>query len=137
MAGYSKLYVIGGEGGFMGADGVSPIALMILVGQSDRIWFEAKYFMESIERLGSIEILIPDPSTKPDQLLDACLVFLPEHFRSCASLALVTKLLVGRKRLDLSDLDDELQGAWKSLRDEARQLLKGINIWQAELVQLN
>lgn len=48
MAGYSKLYVVGGLGGFMGADGVNPIDFLVLVGDADRQWFEPHYFDRSL-----------------------------------------------------------------------------------------
>ena len=35
MAGYSKFYVFGGAAGFQGADGVNPIAFLVLVGEGD------------------------------------------------------------------------------------------------------
>lgn len=44
MAGYSKIYCIGGEGGFLGADGMNPIDFQILVGDADRQWLEVRYF---------------------------------------------------------------------------------------------
>ena len=36
MSGYSRFYVFGGQGGYLGADGVNPIALMILIGDGNR-----------------------------------------------------------------------------------------------------
>ena len=44
MAGYSKIYCIGGEGGFLGSDGMNPIDFQILVGDGNRQWLEARYF---------------------------------------------------------------------------------------------
>ena len=43
MAGYSRIYCIGGLGGFGGADGINPILLQIWVGDASRQWFEAHY----------------------------------------------------------------------------------------------
>ncbi len=40
MSGFSRFYVFGGAGGFMGADGVDPVAFMIFVGDGDRQWLE-------------------------------------------------------------------------------------------------
>ena len=36
MSGYSKIYCIGGEGGFLGSDGMNPIDFQILVGDGNR-----------------------------------------------------------------------------------------------------
>jgi hypothetical protein len=36
MAGFHKLYVVGGDGGFMGADNVNPIDYILAVGTFDR-----------------------------------------------------------------------------------------------------
>ena len=44
MAGFSKIYCIGGEGGFLGSDGINPIALQIWQGEGNRMWFEVHYF---------------------------------------------------------------------------------------------
>ena len=47
MAGFYKIYMVGGSGGFLGADGINPIGLQILVGTADREWLEPKYFLRS------------------------------------------------------------------------------------------
>jgi hypothetical protein len=44
MAGYSKLYCVGGLGGYLGADGINPILFQILIGNADRQWLEVHYF---------------------------------------------------------------------------------------------
>jgi hypothetical protein len=48
VAGFSRLYVVGGLGGFQGADGVNPIEFMVLVGDGSRQWLEPHYFDGSI-----------------------------------------------------------------------------------------
>jgi hypothetical protein len=48
MAGFSSLYVIGGEGGFMEADGGNSIEFLVLVGDADRHWLELHYLDNSI-----------------------------------------------------------------------------------------
>ena len=40
MAGFNKVYYVGGLGGFMGADGINPICFEIWVGDADRQWLE-------------------------------------------------------------------------------------------------
>ena len=49
MAGYSKIYCVGGEGGFLGADGMNPIDFQILIGDGDRQWLEVRYFNRDIK----------------------------------------------------------------------------------------
>lgn len=44
MAGFSKIYCVGGLGGFQGADGVNPILFQILVGDASRQWLQVHYF---------------------------------------------------------------------------------------------
>ncbi len=56
MAGYSRLYAVGGLGGFMGADGVNPIEFLILVGDADRQWLEPHYFDRSITPIGRLRM---------------------------------------------------------------------------------
>ena len=87
MAGFSRLYVIGGLGGFMGADGVNPIEAMVLIGDSDRQWLEARHFDTSITPIGAVRLIVPAGPDVPDFLLDACIAFFPRYFESCRSLA--------------------------------------------------
>ena len=68
LAGFSKLYVIGGLGGFQGADGVYPIRLQIWLGEGDRQWLEPHYVDASIRPLGSVRTIIPDGPDAPIRL---------------------------------------------------------------------
>jgi len=86
VAGYSKFYVIGGQGGFMGADGVNPIEFLVLVGDAGRQWLEPHYFDRSIKPIGRLRAIVPAGPDQPDSLLDACIAFCPRHFRECPSL---------------------------------------------------
>ena len=79
MAGFFRLYVVGGLGGFMGADGVNPIEFMILAGHSSRQWLEPHYFNASPR---------------------------------------------------------EIPAAWARLREEARPIFAGMNIWRADLTPI-
>ena len=54
MAGFSKIYCVGGLGGFQGADGVNPIFFRILVGNSDRQWLQVHYFDQTIKPIGRL-----------------------------------------------------------------------------------
>jgi hypothetical protein len=55
MSGCDELYVIGGNGGFMGADGANPIEVMILVGNGSRMWFTPHFFVPEIKPLGNMK----------------------------------------------------------------------------------
>lgn len=65
MAGYSRLYVVGGLGGFMGADGVNPIEFLVLVGNADRQWLEPHYFDRTIKPIGKLRSLCRLSRTTP------------------------------------------------------------------------
>ncbi len=133
MAGYSKIYVVGGLGGF---DGVNPIEFLILVGDADRQWLEPHYFDESIKPIGRLQSIVPAGPNHPDSLLDACIAFCPRHFRSCPSLAKVESTLQEADRLDFHLGAQEIPKDWPSLREEARPLFAAMNIWRANLVPI-
>jgi hypothetical protein len=137
VAGFSKFYVIGGLGGFMGADGVNPIELLILVGNADRQWLEPHYFDTSITPLGRLRVIVPRIPNDPDSLLDACIAFYPRHFNSCPSIPEVESALADADRLDFDAGLKEIPEAWSRLREEARPLFAAMNIWQANLIPLN
>jgi hypothetical protein len=59
MAGFYKLYVVGGVGGYMGADGVNPIDYILTVGTADRQWFEVRYFRQGMRPLGDVRVTVP------------------------------------------------------------------------------
>lgn len=137
MAGFSKLYVIGGQGGFMGADGVNPIEFFVLVGESDRQWLEPHYFDRSIDPIGKLGVIIPASPNHPDSLLDACIAFCPRHFKGCPSLGAVEAALRDAERLDFNADPQDIPPAWARLREEARPLFAEMNIWQADLVSIS
>jgi hypothetical protein len=136
VAGYSKLYVVGGLGGFMGADGVNPIEFLVFVGDADRQWLEPHYFDGSIKSIGRLRVIVPAAPDHQDSLLDACIAFCPRHFRSCPSLAEVESALREADRLDFDARPQEIPAAWASLREEARPLFAAMNIWHADLVPI-
>ena len=136
MAGYSKIYVIGGQGGFMGADGVNPIEFLVLVGDSDRQWLEPKYFDRSIKPIGKLRVIVPAGPDQLDSLLDACIAFCPRHFSGCPSLGEVESVLRDVQRLDFHACPEDIPTAWARLRDEARPLFANMCIWRADLVPI-
>lgn len=136
MAGYGSLYVVGGTGGFMGSDGVNPIYFLILVGHGSSMWLEAHYFDPSIEPIGKLTVIIPErPDTsEEDLLLDAVLAFGPSYFASrCPSLTTVTQKLKNTKCLDFNAAPEDVPAEWYALREEARPLLRKMNIWRGDL----
>lgn len=136
MAGYSKMYVVGGQGGFMGADGVNPIEFLVLVGDADRQWLEPKYFDESIEPIGKLQVIVPAMPDQLDSLLDACIAFCPRRFNNCPSLGEVELGLRNAQRLDFDARPEEIPTAWASLREEARPIFADMGIWRADLVPI-
>jgi len=134
MAGFSKIYVLGFPGGFMGSDGVNSIWGLILVGDADRQWLEPHYFDPSVRPLGRVRALVPNEPDHPDALLDACIAFFPQKFRTCPSF---TKLDAAMKDVTFLDFhlgSEEIPEAWAALREEARPIFASLDIWQAELV---
>ena len=137
MAGFSKLFVIGGQGGFMGADGVNPIEFMILVGDSGRQWLEPFYHDVSIKPLGQLKTIVPEKSDSPDSVLDACIAFAPGYFTKCPSLKKVRKELGDLEQLDFDNGQSEIPASWPALREEARQVFAKMNLWRADLVLIS
>jgi len=134
MAGYSKLYVVAGQGGFTGSDGVNPIEFLVLVGDADRQWLESHYFDGSINPIGKLRVIVPVEPDQADSLLDACIAFCPRHYRECPSLAGVEAALRDAERLDFHVCPEDISTAWAKLRDEARPVLADMSIWRADLV---
>ena len=133
MAGYSRIYCIGGLGGFIGADGINPILFQVLVGDGSRQWLEALYVKRNIKRLGRVKKIIPERPDDVSALLDACIAFYPEHFKGCPSLAKVEKELGQAEMLDFDASKSKIPRSWSILRKEAEPFYKQLNIWFAEL----
>jgi hypothetical protein len=136
MAGYCRLYVIGGLGGFLGADGVNPIDLLILVGDADRQWLEPQYCDKSLMPPGRVRVIVPAKPNDDDALLDACIAFCPQYFSSCPSMGAVASSLGDTERLDFNAHAQQIPALWATLREEARPLYASMNIWQADLTPL-
>lgn len=137
MAGFSKFYVVGGEGGFGGADGVNPIEMLVLVGEGNRQWLEAHYVDTSITPIGQLRTIVPEGPNHPDALLDACIAFCPRYFQPCPSLEAVASALGNREQLDFNARPEDIPAAWATLREEARPLFADMHIWQADLRPLH
>jgi hypothetical protein len=137
MSGFSRMYVIGGAGGYMGADGVNPIELLILVGDAHRQWLEPHYFNRSIRPMGRLQTIVPFGPDHPDMVLDACLAFYPRPFRRCPSFRAVEAAVRGMERLDFDARPDEIPAAWPILRAEARGLLAELGVWEARFLEFD
>jgi len=137
MAGFSKLYCIGGLGGFMGADGINPIALQILVGDADRQWLEPHYFNQSLRPIGNIRTIIPEGPDHPNLLIDACVAFAPKYFEKCPSLEIIKQKLKDYDRLDFHLRREDIPSTWFDLRKEAYSYFKNLIIFEANLTQVN
>lgn len=133
MSGYSKLYCIGGLGGFQGADGINPIYFQILVGDGDRQWLKAHYFDSSIKPLGNIQVIVPEGPDHPNALIDACMAFFPKHFAACPSMEKVRKSLQKMERLDFNLEQNVIPSEWSQLRQEAAPYFETLNIFEATL----
>lgn len=133
MAGFSKLYVIGGLGGFQGADGVNPIQMQIWVGDGNRQWLEPHYVDSSIKPLGAVQVFVPAKPDDPDTLLDACIAFYPQHFEQCPSLKQAAILLENVTHLDFDLGKKDIGSIWPRLRKEARPYFKQLHIFEAVL----
>jgi len=136
MAGFSKIYCVGGSGGFQGADGVNPILFQILVGDASRQWLQVHYFDQTMKPLGEIKTIVPEGPNNPNALLDACIAFFPLHFQDCPSLAQVAISLRDVQHLDFDLGMSEIPDGWAALRAEALPAFRALNIWQADLVPL-
>lgn len=135
MAGFSKIFVIGGLGGVQGADGVNPIQMQIWVGDADRQWLEPHYVDRAIKPLGAIQAIVPEKPDDPNSLLDACIVFYPKHFEQCPTLAKAAALLEGMTRLDFDQGKKSIPTLWPKLREEARPHFGRLHIFEAVLHQ--
>jgi hypothetical protein len=136
MAGYSKVVFVGGLGGYLGADGINPIFFQILIGDASRQWLEVLYVKKNIKPLGNVTRFVPRGPDNPNMLLDACILFFPDHFRKCATLNVVKEHLTG---IDFVDFDTgaNVPEDWEKLREEAKEFVNELAIFKAELKQIN
>ena len=133
MAGFSKIFVVGRPGGFMGADGVNHIECLILVGDSSRQWLTPQYLDSTFAPLGKMKVIVPRGPDVLDSLLDACIAFCPWYFTSCPSFGRVKLLLKNVDRLDFDARQDAVPSEWSVLREEARPIFSRLPIWRADL----
>jgi hypothetical protein len=128
MAGITRIFSIGGGGGFMGGDGPNPILAQIWQGDGSRQWFEVRYFEGDFGPMGKVETMIPAAPDSEDNLLDACIMFFPDAFKECPSFPSVEKQLEGVDRVDF-DFKEGVPDGWNKLREEAREPFKMLGVW--------
>ena len=132
MAGFSQMFLIGGQGGFDGADGINPIYLQIWVGDAHRQWLEVHYCDEGIRPLGKVRRFVPRRPNDPVNIMDACLLFYPEHFAKCSLISVVAEKLKDTEFVDF-DLEENVPKEWPWLRYEARPYFEELGIFSAKL----
>lgn len=123
-------------GGFLGSDGINSIHVQILQGEGGRQWLEANYINDNIKALGDIEVIIPEGTNHPNRLLDACIAFFPKPFENCLHFERVKNKLIGIKRLDF-DLAKNIPEEWYVLREEAIEIFKSLDVYEAPLRKLD
>lgn len=133
MAGFSQMFLIGGQGGFGGADGINPIYLQIWVGDANRQWLEAHYCDRSIRPMGKVKRFVPRRPNDPVNIMDACLLFFPQHFSKCSLVPVVAEKMKDIEFVDF-DLEDNVPIEWPWLRYEARPFFEDLGIFVANLV---
>lgn len=137
MAGFSKIYVIGREAGFLGADGVTDVQLQIWVGDGDRQWLEPRWFAAPPKAIAKVARIVPAGPDDPEALLDAAIAFLPDHFRSCQSFTEAELVLADTDCLDFDIGTTNVPVIWPKLREEARPLFKQLCVMQAKLERVD
>ena len=136
MAGFSKIYIIGGSGGFLGSDGVNPIILQILVGSSDGQWLEAKYFDSKFKSLAGITNVIPRKSVNDENILEGLLIFAPWlFFEDCSLMKNLENHFEKLKRKNI-DLFKDVPSFWDELIEQAVPVFENINLFSANIVDL-
>lgn len=116
----------------MGCDGINRLDLMILVGDGNRQWLEARIFNPQIRPLGKVKTIIPEGPNNPNSLLDALIAFFPSYFDDCPTMAQVRKEMEGVRRMDF-DLNKGIPESWEQLRTEAQKLVKNLPVYEAVL----
>jgi len=136
MAGYKRMYIFGGSGGFMGADGVNPVSMQIWVGVSDGKWLEAHYFKNEFKPIAGIKTIVPKKPDEYSNLLEATILFAPLFFEKCSMLKKVRSYFekLGKKQLFMHKDEPEF---WGQMLKEAEPIFKKLNIYQADIMDID
>lgn len=117
------------------APGSSPIArpeVAILLGQSDRPWFEIRGRHGRPRPIGRIRSVVPASLDFDGAHLDALLALWPERFESCPSLRAVEAKLARAGMLDFHLGSEKVPAEWAALRAEARRLYERLTILRVD-----
>ena len=90
MAGYERIYLFGGVGGYMGTDGINPIAMQIWVKWGSRKMLEAQYFVDSFQPIAGIKSFLPKKNDEELNLLEATILFAPQFYITKCDLMEIT-----------------------------------------------
>jgi hypothetical protein len=137
MAGYERIYLFGGVGGYMGADGMNPIAMQIWVGWSDRKWLEAHYFVDDLEAIGGIKAIIPKQHDEELNLLEASIIFGPQFYIMKCDLMEITMKYFSALNKTKIDLADDAPEFWDDVVKQARPVFNTLNVFQADLKEIS
>ena len=132
MAGINQMFFVGGQGGVLGADGINPIYFQIWVGDANRQWLEVHYVDRSLQPMGKVTRFVPRRPNDPVNIMDACLLFYPEHFAKCSLISVVAEKLKDTEFVDF-DLEENVPKEWPWLRYEARPYFEELGIFSAKL----
>ena len=136
MAGFNKIYMVGGSGGFLGADGINPIAFQILIGNSSREWLEPKYFDKKFNSISGITHIVPFNPTDDENIIDGIIIF-PQLFEEkCSTIKKGTCLFfdkLGKTRIDMSEDQPDF---WNDLIIQAKPTFKNLKLYKANIEDL-
>ena len=136
MAGFYKIYMVGGSGGFMGADGINPIALQILIGTSSREWLEPNYFDKDLSSISGITRMVPKSPTNDENIIDGLIIFAPQLFEESCDLLKDAHMYfdkLGKKRIDMSKHEPAF---WNDLVIQAKPKFENLKLFRANIEDL-
>ena len=136
MAGFIKIYMVGGSGGFLGSDGINPISLQILIGTSNREWLEAKYFDKNFSSLSGITHMVPKSPTNDENIIDGLIIFAPQLFEESCDLLKDAQMhfdKLGKKRIDMSK---DQPTFWDDLVSQAKPRFENLKLYRANIEDL-
>jgi len=136
MAGFIKIYMVGGSGGFLGSDGINPIALQVLIGTSSREWLEPNYFDKNFSSLSGITHMVPKSPTNDENIIDGLIIFAPQLFEESCDLLKDAQMhfdKLGKKRIDMSK---DQPTFWDDLVSQAKPKFKNLKLYRANIEDL-
>jgi len=136
MAGFYKIYLVGGSGGFLGFDGINPIFFQILIGTADREWLEPKYFDEKFSSMSNITHMVPQGPINDENIIDGLIIFAPQLFEeSCDLLKEAHSYFdeLGKKKIDMSVHQPKF---WNELIIQAKPTFENLKLYKANIEDL-